>query len=119
MSKPNLPPPSFYQKHEDVCGTEVGPPTPFWNQAAVEGAVRQALAAQAKSLRDFADRKYCQAIEYGRRNEALGWESKAKGGRFGTDEYACHQKMNEAFGAHFSIYEALKQVALIPENSDG
>lgn len=47
MSKPNLPPPSFYQKHEDVCGTEVGPPTPFWNQAAVEEAVRQALAAQA------------------------------------------------------------------------
>ena len=46
MSKPNLPPPSFYQKHEDVCGTEVGPPTPFWNQAAVEEAVRQALAAQ-------------------------------------------------------------------------
>lgn len=48
MSKPNLPPPSFYQKHEDVCGTEVGPPTPFWNQAAVEEAVRQALAARER-----------------------------------------------------------------------
>lgn len=50
MSKPNLPPPSFYQKHEDVCGTEVGPPTPFWNQAAVEEAVRQALAAQRSEV---------------------------------------------------------------------
>lgn len=50
MSKPNLPPPSFYQKHEDVCGTEVGPPTPFWNQAAVEEAVRQALAALGKAI---------------------------------------------------------------------
>lgn len=47
MNSPiKLPPPSFYQKHEDVCGDEVGPPTPFWNQAAVEQAVRDALAAQ-------------------------------------------------------------------------
>lgn len=119
MSKPNLPPPSFYQKHEDVCGTEVGPPTPFWNQAAVEEAVRQALAAQADSLRAFADRKYCAAIEYARRNEALGWEEKAKSGRFGQEEYACHKKMNEAYGAHFGIYEALEQIAPPPETRDG
>lgn len=47
MNSPiKLPAPSFYQKHEDVCGDEVGPPTPFWNQAAVEQAVRDALAAQ-------------------------------------------------------------------------
>lgn len=46
MNSPiKLPPPSFYQKHEDVCGDEVGPPTPFWNQTAVEQAVRDALAA--------------------------------------------------------------------------
>lgn len=46
MSTIKLPPPSFYHKHEDICGNEVGPPTPFWNQTAVEEAVRQALAAQ-------------------------------------------------------------------------
>ncbi|AZS78770.1 hypothetical protein ELS24_10135 [Achromobacter spanius] len=140
MSKPNLPPLPSLQSVvvNDACWRLIdalprGLPGSVLNDlkpavyAALchalpiyaEEAVRQALAAQAKSLRDFADRKYCQAIEYGRRNEALGWESKAKGGRFGTDEYACHQKMNEAFGAHFVIYEALKQVALIPENSNG
>ncbi|WP_155866458.1 hypothetical protein [Achromobacter xylosoxidans] len=48
MNSPiKLPPPSFYQKHEDVCGDEVGPPTPFWNQTAVEQAVRDALAEAA------------------------------------------------------------------------
>lgn len=46
MSTIKLPPPSFYHRHEDICGNEVGPPTPFWNQTAVEEAVRQALAAQ-------------------------------------------------------------------------
>lgn len=119
MSTIKLPPPSFYHKHEDICGNEVGPPTPFWNQTAVEEAVCQALAAQASALYAFADRQYCAAIEYARRDEALGWESKAKSGRFGADEYACHKKMNEAFGAHFGIYEALKQVVLIPEKDHG
>ncbi|WP_315136421.1 hypothetical protein [Achromobacter marplatensis] len=87
--------------------------------AYAEEAVRQALAAKASALYAFADRQYCAAIEYARRDEALGWESKAKSGRFGADEYACHKKMNEAFGAHFGIYEALKQVVLIPEKDHG
>lgn len=51
MSTIKLPPPSFYHKHEDICGNEVGPPTPFWNQTAVEEAVCQALAAQASDPR--------------------------------------------------------------------
>lgn len=88
-------------------------------RAYAEQAVRQALAAQADSLRAFADRKYCAAIEYARRNEALGWEWKVKNGRFGADEYACHKSMNEAYGAHFGIYEALKHAALNQETSDG
>ena len=50
MSTIKLPPPSFYHKHEDICGNEVGPPTPFWNQTAVEEAVRQALAAQVPPI---------------------------------------------------------------------
>lgn len=115
MSKSNLP---VLPEHDDeINGQRLYDAASMLRYA--EEAVRQALAEQAASLRAFADRKYCAAIEYARRNEALGWESKAKGGRFGTDEYACHQKMNEAFGAHFSIYEALKQVVLIPENSNG
>ena len=104
-----------------------GPPGwPEWRtysrdqmRAYAEEAVRQALAAQAKSLRSFADRKYCAAIEYARRNEALGWEGKVKSGLFGHDEYACHKKMNEAYGAHFGIYEALEQIAPTPETLDG
>jgi len=48
MSTIKLPPPSFYHKHEDICGNEVGPPTPFWNQTAAEEAVRQALAEAAE-----------------------------------------------------------------------
>lgn len=104
-----------------------GPPGwPEWRsynrdqmRAYAEQAVREALAAQASALHAFADRKYCIAIEYARRNEALGWESKVKNGRFGEDEYACHKNMNQAYGAHFGIYEALKHVAIIPENRDG
>ena len=48
MSTIKLPPPSFYHRHEDICGNEVGPPTPFWNQTAVEEAVRQGLAAHER-----------------------------------------------------------------------
>ena len=88
-------------------------------RAYAEQAVREALAAQTSALHAFADRKYCIAIEYARRNEALGWESKVKNGRFGVDEYACHKNMNEAYGAHFGIYDALKQVALIREKDHG
>lgn len=113
MSKPNLPPlPHYLQKtlhgYQYECVI-----------AYAEEAVRQALAAQAAYLRAFADRKYCAAIEYARRNEALGWEGKAKSGRFGHEEYTCHKKMNEAYGAHFGIYEALEQIAPPPETRDG
>lgn len=90
-----------------------------WATAYAEQAVREALAAQTSALHAFADRKYCIAIEYARRNEALGWESKVKNGCFGVNEYACHKNMNEAYGAHFGIYDALKQVAIIPEKDHG
>lgn len=85
--------------------------------AYAEQAVREALAAQAAALRGFADRKYCVAIDYARRNEALGWVEKARTGRFGEAEFACHKNMNEAYGAHFGIYEALRQLAPPKENN--
>ncbi|MFY1939497.1 hypothetical protein ACOTCW_29250 [Achromobacter xylosoxidans] len=82
-------------------------------------AVREALAAQAAALRDFADHKYLVAIDYARRDEALGWVEKARSGRFGEAEFACHKRMNEAFGAHFGIYEALRDVDPPKENNHG
>ncbi|MDZ5615038.1 hypothetical protein U2261_10500 [Achromobacter xylosoxidans] len=85
--------------------------------AYAEQAVREALAAQAAALRSFADRKYCVAIDYARRTEALGWVEKARTGRFGEAEFACHKNMNEAYGAHFGIYEALRQLAPPKENN--
>lgn len=88
-------------------------------RAYAEQAVREALAAQAVALRGFADRKYCVAIDYARRKEALGWVEKARTGRFGEAEFACHKNMNEAYGAHFGIYEALRQLAPPKENNHG
>lgn len=117
MSKPNLPP--LPQMDVGVSGQVKFAYSQEALTTYAEEAVRQALAAQADSLRAFADRKYCAAVEYARRNEALGWEEKAKRGRFGHEEYACHKKMNEAYGAHFGIYEALKQIAPPPETRDG
>ncbi|MEC6413638.1 hypothetical protein ACOTJC_29020 [Achromobacter xylosoxidans] len=86
-------------------------------RAYAEQAVRDALAAQAAALRDFADHKYLVAIDYARRDEALGWVEKARSGRFGEAEFACHKRMNEAFGAHFGIYEALRDVDPPKENN--
>ncbi|MDF2860290.1 MAG: hypothetical protein K0S02_562 [Achromobacter mucicolens] len=114
MSKINLP---AYPVPHPVAGHRMFSASQV--EAHVKKAVREALAAQVSALHAFADRKYCIAIEYARRNEALGWESKVKNGRFGVDEYACHKNMNEAYGAHFGIYEALKQVAIIPEKDHG
>ncbi|MFY2945846.1 hypothetical protein ACOTJB_23795 [Achromobacter xylosoxidans] len=88
-------------------------------RAYAEQAVRDALAAQSDALRAFADRKYCVAIDYARRNEALGWVEKARTGRFGEAEFACHKNMNEAYGAHFGIHEALRQLAPPKENNHG
>lgn len=117
MSKPNLP--LLSQMDVGVSGQVKFAYSQDALIAYAEEAVRQALAAQAAALRAFADRKYCVAIEYARRDEALGWESKAKNGRFGADEYACHKSMNEAYGAHFGIYEALRHAAIIPDDSPG
>jgi hypothetical protein len=89
-----------------------------WATAYATQAVREALAAQVAALHAFADRQYCIGFGYGRCNEGLGWEQKAKTGRFGAAEYECHKKMHEAFGAHFGVYEALKQLAPSKEPSN-
>ena len=65
MSTIKLPPPSFYHRHEDICGNEVGPPTPFWNQTAVEEAVRQGLEHAAV----IADRQHFG----GEHDDDLSW----------------------------------------------
>ena len=46
-------PEPFLVRHEDVCGDEVGPPTPCYTEAQLKQAVRDALtlaAARCKAL---------------------------------------------------------------------
>ena len=62
-----LPEPDFLQRHEDVCGDEVGPPTAFYTA----DTVRALLATGGKA----------QAVE------VLGWVHKTKRGKIGNHFY--------------------------------
>ncbi len=89
--------------------------SPLLKPAAPDGSVE----ALKKHLRAFADNAYCRGIETLRRDECLGWETKAKSGKFGEAEMHAHEKANRYFGAHFGIHEALKTFAPHPQAQKG
>ena len=62
-----------------------------------------------KTLLAYADSMYCKGIERMRTDPCLGWEHKVKTCQYGETELAAHAQANRDFGAHFGIYEAIKQ----------
>ena len=48
-----MPEPAYLYKHEDVCGDEVGPPTPYYIEAQLKQAVRDAYEDAAKECEDI------------------------------------------------------------------
>lgn len=72
----------------------------------------QTVATNIRSrLTAFADAKYIRALQLAQTTPCLGWEHKVKTNQFGLVEYAAHKQMNEAFGAHYGIYAAIKEQA--------
>lgn len=57
-------------------------------------------------FRGLSDRAYCNYIEQMRRDVCLGWEHKAKHGKFGETELKGHTKAGEMLGRHKAFAEA-------------
>lgn len=70
-------------------------------------------------LQAMSDRAYCQYIEQLRRSECLGWEQKAKTGRFGEAELLAHTRAAELLGRHRSLAEAASMLRARQENTNG
>jgi len=51
-----LPKPAGHFYHEDICGDEVGPPTPYWGERGVRQAIAMAMAVPAPRPRVHGDR---------------------------------------------------------------
>ena len=59
-------------------------------------------------LRAFADAEYFRGCGIAREDACLGWEQKAKAGKYGEVEHDAHRRLERAMGAHFGIYEAIR-----------
>lgn len=71
--------------------------------------------AVRKHLSDFADSEYVRGCNLLRRAECLGWEAKAKTGKFGEAEMNAHKAANMAFGAYEGIHAALRHLPTLPQ----
>ena len=57
-------------------------------------------------IRVRADNAYCDYISLSRRDECLGFESKAERGVFGEAELKAHKDVAEKLGRHRALHEA-------------
>jgi len=73
-----------------------------------QDAAQALLEAAFVHLAAFADAEYVRGCHISQRDECKGWEHKAKTGKFGQAEYEAHKQFDEAMGAHFGIYKAIK-----------
>lgn len=70
------------------------------------------------ALRAYADNEYCLGIRMAHREDkCLGWEHKAKTGKFGAAEKEAHTKMDMHLGAHYGIHEAIRRA--LRDRADG
>jgi hypothetical protein len=72
---------------------------------AVAGAVPHWFIAR---LEAYSDAEYVRGCHIAREDACLGWEHKAKTGKYGAAEHATHERLNRAMGAHFGIHEAIR-----------
>ena len=63
------------------------------------------LVAELEALRD---RRYCDACDLSKRTECLGWEQKAKDGRYGKPEHEAHKKVDAMFGESKGVHDAIE-----------
>ena len=58
-----------------------------------------------------ADSEYCKGIHMATYDDdTRGWEARAKAGRYGEAEHKAHEKLNKHMGAHYTIYDVVKEV---------
>lgn len=58
-----------------------------------------------------ADSEYCKGIDMATYDDdTRGWEARAKAGRYGEAEHKAHEKLNKHMGAHYTIYDVVKEV---------
>lgn len=69
-----------------------------------------ALTDVLERMRARADNSYCDYIGQLRRDECLGWEIKAKRGKFGEAELKAHCVAAEKLGRHRALHEAAKML---------
>jgi hypothetical protein len=78
-------------------------------RAAAPAAVPlQPLTIFKQALLAYADEEYCRALRMFRTEPCLGWEAKAKSGKYGPAEHDAHRKADEHMGAHRGIYAAVR-----------
>ncbi len=78
-------------------------PGGFEADCPVHGGVGAAEAPKpdlANTMREMADRSYCDALDYAKRDECLGYEQKLKVGEFGKKELDAHKRVAEMIGRH-------------------
>lgn len=58
-----------------------------------------------------ADSEYCKGIHMATYDDdTRGWEARVKAGRYGEAEHKAHEKLNKHMGAHYTIYDVVKEV---------
>ena len=72
-------------------------------QDATETVMRQ--------LRKYRSDRYCQALDYAKRGECLGWEYKSAHGLFGVPEFKAHEKVNTLLGEHRGLHLAIEIIS--------
>jgi hypothetical protein len=78
-------------------------------RAAAPAAVPlQPLTIFKQALLAYADEEYCRALRMFRTEPCLGWEAKAKSGKYRPAEHDAHRKADEHMGAHRGIYAAVR-----------
>lgn len=98
------------QSFEALCGR----PHPWegaqdWVLHAMRAYAMAEIAQFRKALIAHADNEYLLGVQQLRRDECLGLEAKVSSGKFGDAEYKAHQKASRHMGAHFGIYDAIRQ----------